>query len=87
MTIPSLVSLKDELDVGLSFAAFGLSFLLSGEEESLTERVKKEEQVVPANENLEGNTASEKVQTEYRKGGIMVKYEADHAAMQWWFQK
>ena len=42
MTIPSLVSLKDELDVGLGFAAIALSFLLSGEEERLTERVKKE---------------------------------------------
>lgn len=43
MTIPSLVSLKDELDMGLGFAHFGLSFLLSGEEEGLTERVKEEE--------------------------------------------
>ena len=43
MAIPSLVSLKDELDTGLTFADFALSFLLSGEEERLTVRVKKEE--------------------------------------------
>lgn len=43
MAVPSLVSLKDELDMGLAFACFDLSFLLSGEEEErLTERVKKE---------------------------------------------
>lgn len=63
MTIPSLVPLKDELDTGLGFATFGLSFLLSGEEERLTKRVKKEGKVVPVNENLDGNTASEKVET------------------------
>lgn len=43
MAIPSLVSLSDELDMGLDFADFALSFLLSGEGERLTERVKKEE--------------------------------------------
>lgn len=43
MAIPSLVSLNDELDMGLGFVDFGLSFLLSGEEERLTERVKKDE--------------------------------------------
>lgn len=77
MTIPSLVSLKDELDMGLGFAAFALSFLLSGEEERLTERVKKLEKVVPVNENLDGNTASEKVETGYRKGGVMVEYRTN----------
>lgn len=41
MSIPSLVSLKDELDMDLAFADFGLSFLLSGEER-LTERMKEE---------------------------------------------
>lgn len=41
MAIPSLVSLRDELDSGLVFADFVLSFLFSGEEERLTERVKK----------------------------------------------
>ena len=44
MAIPSLVSLKDELDTGLGFADLDLSFLLSGgEEERLAERGKKEE--------------------------------------------
>lgn len=42
MTVPSLVSLKDELDMGLGFADFALSFLLSGEEE-VTERMKERE--------------------------------------------
>lgn len=42
-TLPSLVSLKDELDVGLAFADLDLPFLLSGEEERLTKRAKKEE--------------------------------------------
>lgn len=43
MIIPSQVSLSDEVDMGLSFADFDFSFLLSGEEEErLTERVKKE---------------------------------------------
>lgn len=41
MVIPSLVLFSDELDMGLSFADFALSFLLSGEEERLTERVRK----------------------------------------------
>lgn len=45
MLIPSLASPKDELDTGLAFADFDLSFLLSGEER-LTERVKKEKRQV-----------------------------------------
>lgn len=40
--IPSLVSVKAELDMGWALADFALSFLLSGEER-LTERMKKEE--------------------------------------------
>lgn len=55
MIIPSFVSLKDELDLDLGFADFALSFLLSGEEERLTEMMKKEEKkekAVPVNESL-----------------------------------
>ncbi len=44
MAIPSLVSLRDELDIGLGFVDFVLSFLFSGEEERLTERVGKKEE-------------------------------------------
>lgn len=55
MSIPSLVSLKDELDKGLAFADFGLSFLLSGEGR-LTERMKNEEKHSPS-DSLNGNTA------------------------------
>lgn len=40
-SVPSLVSLKDELDMDFAFADFGLSFLLSGEE-GLTEKVVNE---------------------------------------------
>lgn len=43
MIIPSLVSLRDELDKDLGFADFDFSFLLSGEEEGLTESMKEEE--------------------------------------------
>lgn len=61
MKIPSLVSLKDGLDMGLSLPGFCLSFLLSGEEEErLTERVKKE---VPVKGNR-WNNASQKVETD-----------------------
>lgn len=75
MTIPSLVSLRDELDLDFGFADLGLSFLLSGEEERLTERVKTEEteeKAVPVSKSLDANIGSGKVQTEHRKGGIMV---------------
>lgn len=65
MKIPSLVSLKDELDMGLGLPVFCLSFLLSGEEEvRLTERVKKEKKAVPVNENIDGVNASQKVETD-----------------------
>lgn len=47
MSVPSLVSLKDELDKGLAFADFGLSFLLSGEER-MTERMKNEDKHSPS---------------------------------------
>lgn len=43
MVIPSPVSFNDELDMGLSFADFGFSFLLSGEEERLTKSEEKGE--------------------------------------------
>lgn len=48
MAIPSLGSLKDELDMGLGLVDFAFSFLLSGEEERLTERVKKEDKHSPS---------------------------------------
>lgn len=67
MKIPSLVSLKDELDMGLGFPVFCLSFLLSGEVVvRLTERVKKEKKAVPVNENIDGINAGQKVETERR---------------------
>lgn len=43
MAIPSPVSFNDELDMGLSFADFGLSFMLSGEEERFTKSEEKGE--------------------------------------------
>lgn len=48
MTIPSFVSLSDELDVDLGFADLCLSFLISGEEERLTEKGNKEEKAMAA---------------------------------------
>lgn len=43
MAIPSPVSFNDEFDMGLSFADFGLSFMLSGEEERFTKSEEKGE--------------------------------------------
>lgn len=40
-SVPSVLSLREELDTDLAFADLGLSFLLSGEER-LAERVKTE---------------------------------------------
>lgn len=67
MLIPSLASPKDELDTGLAFADFDLSFLLSGEER-LTERVKKEKRQVQWFKSLDGNTASQKINRREEKG-------------------
>lgn len=66
MPIPSLASLKDELDTGLAFADFDLSFLLSGEER-LTERVKKEKRQVQWDKSLDGNIASQKMNRREKK--------------------
>lgn len=64
----------------LDFADFDLSFLLSGEEERLTEMLKKEEKgekAGPVNESSDANTSSRKVDSEHRKGCIMVKNRRD----------
>lgn len=71
MSVPSLVSLKEELDMDLAFADLGLSFLLSGEER-LTERMRRGDRRDGSSDSLSGVSIlpAQRIQGETVLGGI-----------------
>lgn len=71
MSVPSLVSLKEELDMDLAFADLGLSFLLSGEER-LTERMRRGDRRDASSDSLNGISTlpAQRIQGETVLGGI-----------------